>query len=783
MPPQLKPKQLALAFAIAVALAPIPASAQILLPDPAAAPVPEGFVVADIRLEGLQRIAAGTAFTHLPIQRGDRVDRSTIANAVRSLFASGFFNDVEVARQGDILVFTLTERPAIDKVTLVGNKDIKTEELTRVMGEAGLAEGDTFDRKNLDRLVQELYRQYNNRGKYNARIDPRVENLDRNRVALTLDIKEGKASRIRHINIVGNEAYKEKDLREDWESDTTNWMSWFRRDDQYSREKLSGDLEKLNAWYLDRGYVDFSVESQQVEISPDLRDMAITANITEGDVYTVSKVEVTGDTVLPQEQVESLVRLMPGMVFSRRLIEMSSDAIMSVLANIGYAFSEVTPIPDVNREDKTVDLKLFVDPGPRVFVRRVQIKGNLQTSDDVVRRELRQFEGAWYSQAAIDRSKVRLQRLGFFEEVEIENERLQGTPDQVDLVVTVKERNAGQFTFGLGFSQVSGLITTIQVVQDNFLGTGTQVSATAQRNTFSNRFDFGFSDPYFTDDGISVGYNLFYREFQAVDANLARFSSDTFGLSSTFGVPLSETDAVGVRFGIDSNEIFLVDGFSPEEFISFINRLGNRTFKSWRAELFWSRDSRNHFFVPTRGLSQRLSLEATLPGSTAEYFKFQYQLSHYLPLHRWVVLNSRLDLGYGDGYGNVKELPFFENFIAGGTRSVRGFRDNTLGPIGTARLSSVRQPLGGSLKTVGGFDFVLPTLFKSDAARASLFVDVGNVFDGIDNFEANELRASYGVSLQWQAPVGPIIISYAIPLRDKEDDELERLQFTFGTTF
>jgi outer membrane protein insertion porin family len=782
MPPHIKPRLLALALASALATSPV--HAQMLVPQPApAAGIPEGFIVSDIRLEGLQRIAAGTAFTHLPIQRGDRVDRAVIAGAVRSLFASGFFNDVQVARQGDILVVTLTERPAIDSVTLIGNKDIKTEELERVMGEAGLAEGDTFDRKNLDRLVQELFRQYNNRGKYNARIDPQVEALDRNRVSLTLDITEGKASRIRHINIVGNEQFKEKDLRDTWESDTTNWMSWFRRDDQYSREKLSGDLEKLNAWYLDRGYVDFSIESQQVEISPDLRDMAITANIVEGDVYTVSKVEVTGDTILPQEQIEALVRLAPGMVFSRRLIEMSSDAIMSVLANIGYAFSEVTPIPDVDRLEKTVDLKLFVNPGPRVFVRRIQINGNLQTSDDVVRRELRQFEGAWYSQAAIDRSKVRLQRLGFFEDVEIETERLQGTPDQVDLAVKVTERNAGQFTFGLGFSQVSGLITTVQVVQDNFLGTGTRVSATVQRNTFSNRLDFGFIDPYFTDDGISVGYNFFFREFQAVDANLARFTSDTFGASATFGVPLSETDSIGVRFGIDSNEIILVDGFSPVEFLDFINRVGNRTFKAWRTEIFWSRDSRNHFFVPTRGISQRLSLEATLPGSTAEYFKVQYQLSHFLPLHRWVVLNSRLDLGYGDGYGDIKELPFFENFIAGGTRSVRGFRDNTLGPIGFAELSSFRQPLGGSLKTVGGVDFVFPALFKSDAARVSAFVDVGNVFDGIDNFEQSELRASYGVSLQWQAPVGPIIISYAIPLRDKADDELERLQFTFGTAF
>lgn len=782
MPRTPTPKLLALALAAGLAAPPV--CAQLLAPEPAPAQAAEeGFVVSDIRVEGLQRIAIGTVFTYLPIERGDRVDGLAIGNAIRSLFRSGFFNDIKMDRQGDILVVTVQERPAINKITIAGNKDIKTEELTKAMAETGLAEGETFEQANLDRVVQELYHQYNNRGKYNANLKTGVNPLDRNRVDITLDITEGKAAKIRHINIVGNETYKAKDIRETWESDTTNWLSWYRSDDQYSREKLSGDLEKLNAWYLDRGYADFNVESQQVEISPDRRDMAISVNITEGEVYTVSEVEVAGDTILPQEQIEALVRLAPGMIYSRRLIDLTSDAIVAVLSNIGYAFAEVTPIPELDREKKTIALKLFVEPGQRVSVRRIQIKGNQRTSDEVVRRELRQFESAWYSQAAVDRSKVRLQRLGYFEEVEIEKERVPGTPDQVDLTATVKERNAGQFTFGLGFSQLSGLITTIQVVQENFLGTGNRVGITVSRNTFANTFDFSYSNPYFTEDGVSVGYNLSYREFGGNDANLARFTSDTVLARATFGLPLSETDSIGLTFGIDRNEVITVPGITAQELVEFIDRVGQRTFHSWRTEVFWGRDSRNHFFVPTRGSNQRLSIEATLPGSTAEYWRIQYQYAKFWPMGRILVLNPHIDLGYGDGYGDVKELPFFENFYAGGVRSVRGYTDNTLGPQGFAQFSTFRQPLGGSLKTVGGVELIFNRLFDTDAARVSAFFDAGNVFRDTDDFDTGDLRASVGLSVQWQAPVGPIIISYAIPLNDKPGDDTERLQFTFGSLF
>jgi outer membrane protein insertion porin family len=765
-----------LAIALAAALA---------LPQPSAAQALQPFVVSDIRIEGLQRIAAGTVFTYLPIERGQRMDSQAAGDAIRALFATGFFSDVKLERQNDILVVTVQERPAINKITLVGNKDIKTDDLMKGLKDIGLAEGETFDRLDLDRVTQELIRQYNNRGKYNATIKPSIANLDRNRVDITIDVKEGKAAKVRHINIVGNTKFDEEDLRDGWESDTSNWLSWYRRDDQYSREKLSGDLEKLSEFYLDRGYAQFAIESSQVSLSPDKKDVYITASISEGEVYKVKSVEVTGDTILPKEQIDGMVFLRKGATFSRRVMEFSSDAITAALSNIGYAFAKVTPIPDIDNEKKEIGIKLFVEPGQRVHVRRIVFKGNVKTADEVMRREMRQFEGAWYSQAAIDRSKVRLQRTGYFEEVDIETPPVPGVADQVDVVVSFKERSAGQFIFGLGFSQLAGITTSIAVTQDNFLGTGNRISVAVSNNTFSKSINFGFSDPYFTDDGISIGYNLQYSEFNSGDANTAQFSSNTIAARSIFGIPLSETDSISAALGIDSREIFAIRGFTPDELVDYIERVGNRTFHSVRAELAWARDSRNHFFVPTRGTFQRLGVEVVLPGSTQEFYKVTYDGSRLWPLSRHLVVQTSASLGYGEGYGNAKSngLPFFENFFTGGTNSIRGFRDNTLGPTATVSGSTFQQPIGGSVKTVGNIEMIFPTLFKSESTRISAFVDFGNVFRRTSDVSLNEFRASTGLSMQWQAPVGPIVISYAKPIRTKDGDRTEQLQFTFGGRF
>lgn len=847
------PSRRLLALALATALAPAPAVsvwAQSVDPstsEPAqpAEPVPAapqpgveqaaqaspsdgvGFTASDIRIDGLQRISAGTVFTYLPIERGDRVTPVRVAEAIQALYRTGFFRDVAVGRQGDILVVTVAERPAINELTLTGNKDIKTEDLMVGLQEIGLAEGDTFDQLALDRVTQELIRQYNNRGKYNVEITPTVTDLPRNRVDVALAIDEGDAAKIRHINLIGNRTYADEAILETWESAESNWLSWYRRDDQYSREKLSGDLEKLNAWYLDRGYVDFSVDSTQVAMSPDKQDMFITAGISEGDRYTISSVDITGNTVLPKERIERLVLVKPEQIFSRRLLEISSESITATLGNIGYAFAQVNPVPDINREDKTVGITLQVVPGPRVNVRRIVFQGNTRTADEVLRREMRQFEGAWYSQAAIDRSKIRLQGLGFFESVDVQTEPVPGSNDLVDVVINVKETPSGSFVFGLGYSQLSGVTTQVQLTQNNFLGTGNRISTSVQRSDFLQRYDFSFMNPYFTDSGVSLGYNLWYREFDFADYNTAQYSSTSGAAQMVSSIPITETDSISFLLGIDSNEIFTYPGRTPQEAVDYVTAVGQRTFHAWRGEIGWGRNTLNHALTPTRGSVQRVWLEATLPGSTAEYFKINYSYSKFWPLSRHFVLNTRAELGYGDSYGDAHVrnicftagtsvdhdndpdtrpvfipgpdptepclpsspdyvdtvtadgLPFFENFYAGGTRSVRGFADNTLGP----QVEPFGQAIGGALKTVGSLEMFFPTLLDTGAARISAFVDFGNVYRDIDAFDAGEMRASTGVALMWRSPMGPISISYAMPLRDEEGDELERLQFTFGGQF
>ena len=784
------------------------------------------FTVSDIRIDGLQRIGAGTVFTYLPVERGDTVDQSRAAEAVRALYKTGFFEDVKLDHQGSILVITVVERPAINKLTLAGNKDLKTDDLLKGLKDIGLAEGETFNRLNLDRVTQELNRQYNNRGKYGVEITPNVERLDRNRVNVTLNIKEGKAAKIRHINLVGNETYTEDDITKGWESHTSNWLSWYKRDDQYSREKLSGDIEKLNAWYLNRGHIDFSLESTQVAISPDKKDMYLTAGITEGEVYSISGVTVSGETVLPKEEIERIVTfIQPGSTFSRGLLEVATDAITARLGNIGYAFAQVTPVPTIDREKRTVAIEMQVQPGPRVNVRRIVFKGNTRTADSVLRRELRQFEGTWFSQSAIDRSKVRLSRLGYFEEVEVENAPVAGTDDQVDVVYTVKETTSGSVSAGVGYSQLSGLNLSLQLSENNFLGTGNRVSMAVNRSAYQKRYNFSFMNPYFTDEGMSLGYNLSWSEFDYSNFNVAQYSTTSGAAQVLMGLPLSETDSVSLMVGIDANEILAFPGSTPQPLVDYIDAVGNRTFHAVRTQVGWGRDSRNDFFMPTFGTTQNLSAEVALPGSTVEYYKLQYDVAKYWPLSPAVVIRTAANFGYGDSYGQdftrnlcyteptpptqanptpppppppsspclptssdyaktvtASGLPFFENFYAGGisaTGKVRGFVDNTLGPTFTSGFG-FRQPLGGSFLVAGSVEAIFPKLFDSPAARISAFLDFGNVYNGFDNFDAGDLRVSTGVSLLWRSPMGPLSISYAFPLRKEDGDQIERLQFSFG---
>jgi outer membrane protein insertion porin family len=747
------------------------------------------FVVQDIRLDGLSRISAGTVYSYLPVEKGDTIDRAGAAEAIRALYKTGFFKDVQVSRQGDILVVTVVERPAISTIEIDGNKDIKDEDLLKGLKEIGLAEGETFDRLELDRLTQELMRQYNNRGKYNVSIKPTVTELDRNRVDIRIQIAEGKASKIKHLNVVGNTTFSDEEIREDFESDTTGWLSWYSKDDQYSREKLSGDLEKLTSYYQDRGYVDFNIESTQVTISPDKRNIYLTANVREGEVFTISEIKLTGDLILGEPEIRRLVYTQPGDIFSRRKLELSSEAMQKVLGNIGYAFADVTPIPKVDKENRTVEVTFFVNPGKRVYVRRINFEGNTRTQDEVLRREMRQFEGAWFSQAAIDRSKIRLQRLGYFKTVDITTPRVAGSEDQVDVLVKVEEQSSGAFQFGLGYSQLQGLLTSISVTQRNFLGTGNSVGVTLQNNSVLKRFDFSYIDPYFTDDGVSVGYTLSYRELDQGEANIANYTSDIASGSVIFGIPLTETDTLSMVMSLSRNQIGTFPGITPPEIIDYINEVGKRTFSTWGLSAGWARDSRNKFFAPTRGAYQRVGAEVALPGSTQENYKLFYEGARYWPLGDIFSLLTRAEVGYGDGYGNADVLPFYENFYAGGVRSVRGFEDNTLGPCSDPNPlidGDLCQPLGGALLTVANLELIFPTPFVKrgdDSTQFSAFVDVGNVFEDYDAFDVGELRASAGISFKWQAPVGPIIVSVAYPLIKEDEDRTETLQFTFGNQF
>ncbi|SEO67838.1 outer membrane protein insertion porin family [Luteibacter sp. UNC138MFCol5.1] len=787
----------------------------------------EPFVVSDIRIDGLTRIAQGTVLSYLPIEKGETLSDDKAQAAIRALYQTKFFSDIELDRQGDILVIKVVERPAIAKLTLRGNKDIKEDDLRKGLKEIGLAEGETFDRLSLDRVQQELIRQYYNRGKYNVSVEPHVTRLDRNRVAIDIEIREGKAAKIKEINVIGNKAFSDKAIRDGFESNTSNWLSWYSKDDQYSREKLSGDLEKLSNYYMNRGYADFGIDSTQVAISPDKRAMYVDASVKEGEVYTVSDVKLLGELILPEETLRKLVYIHKGDTFNRAAIEASTDAIKAILANIGYAFAKVTPIPKLDKDKRTADLTLFIEPGKRVYVRRVVFQGNTRTEDTVLRREMRQLEGSWYSQGAIDRSKTRLQRLGYFKTVDIDKALVPGTVDQVDLTAKVEEQSAGSLMFGVGYSQYSGIILSASVSQNNFLGTGDRFSIGAETSTYYKRINASYTNPYLTDSGIAIGYNLGYSKLDYGDTDLANYQYSTKSFETTLSIPITDFDSISTSLGISSNKIN-TSFYTPAPLIAYQDALGNKTIHSWTSSLGYTHDTRNSYWAPTRGGQLTASVSGALPGSTVQYYKLFGEANHYWPIGKGFVLYLDGQVGYGKTYGQTYdhdgfaynpqdpnnptkiyskgdrvEFPFWENYYAGGVRDVRGFQDNTLGPRlcdgGSAssvpdskgRCSggyySYGQPVGGAFKVLGTAQVFLPLPFLKDVntARVSWFVDVGNVYKDYGSFDASDLRASTGLSLQWQAPIGPLIINFAVPFRKKDADNrfVERIQFTFGNTF
>ncbi len=798
----------------------------------------EPFEVEDIRIVGADRISHGTIFSYLTVERGSRVTDRDIKDSIKSIFSTGFFHDVKLLREGNLLIVSVVERPAIASIDIDGNKSIETEELMRGLSNIGLTEGEVYDKLQLDRVKNELTRQFFSRGKYNVVIETKIKELDRNRVSVEIDIDEGKAAKIRHIKIVGNTLFSDEELIEAFESSTTNWLSWYSQDDQYSKEKLNGDMEVLRSYYMDRGYVDTEIESVQVTISEDKKDIYVTANIQEGSKYSFGDMEMTGDLIYDKDVMMNYVITKPGEVFSQQLVELTANRIKSVLTNVGYAFAAVEPVTEVNKDEQTVDVTYFVAPGKRVYVRRINFYGNVKTKDEVLRREMRQFEGGWFSQALVDRSKLRLQQQPYFDEVEIDTPRVPGTEDQVDVNVTVKERTSGQFNFGLGFSQVSGLNISTSVSLQNLLGSGNTLSVAVNNSSFYKRLNLFYLDPYFSDDGISLGYSVNFTNIDQGEANIARFNSSNGSIGIQASFPVTEFDRIFTSLSYERVSVRAFNDLTADAIINDLLDLGGyaytciianrpedpadlpplseqclddtpldpdevkvpfqyrRAFTFYKTEARWSRDSRNRFFNPTAGSYHSIGVEATIPGSTAEFYKINVRENKLFPLTENLVLSLRGELGYGDGYGDTESLPFFENFFAGGVNSVRGYDDNTLGPkssvgddflIGTDIPATSRpgDPIGGAFKVVGSAELVFPTPFAKagNAARLAWFVDVGNVFEDFDAFEARELRMSTGVAIKWRAPVGPIIISFAMPFNDDANDRTERIQFSFGNTF
>lgn len=736
------------------------------------------FVISDIRVEGLQRIAPGTVFNYLPLKVGDVLDRAASQRALRALFKTEFFNDIRFEREGDVLVVVVDERPSVSEITITGNKSIESADLLTGLKQTGLATGNVFNRSLLDRIQQELRQVYFSRGRYGVSIDATAKPLSRNRVEVVIAIDEGEVATIEGISFVGNQVFKDKELRKQLGLSTGGWLSFISKDNQYSKQKLSAGLEALRSFYLDQGYLNFRIDSAQVTITPDRRGIYVTVNMTEGEVYRLGEVKLAGNLILPEEELVKLVFSSTGDVFSRARTTATTTAITEKLGDQGYAFANVNAIPVVDEAAKTVALTYYVDPGKRVYVRQVSVAGNTKTRDEVVRREVRQMEGAPISTKLVKLSRSRLRRLNYFDDVTIETPPVPGSPDEVDLNVGVKEKPSGVLLAGIGFSQSQGIVLNGSITQDNFLGSGKRVTLAASNSTAVRNYRFGYTNPYYTIDGISRGFDLRYQSTNADDIDIADYTTDVSYAGVNFGLPLNEFDSVRFTLGFEHSAISAGSGAS-QEITDYIDENGD-SFAGFKATASWRHDTRDSAVFPTQGVEQQLDVEVGLPGSDIEFYKVRYRHNWFRPLIGDYVLVLGGDLGYADVYGQAEELPFFENFFAGGIRSVRGFEDNTLGPR-----DSQDDPLGGASMIVGRAEVQFPVPFRLDtkSARLGVFLDAGGVFSQDASFDTGELRYSTGVSALWLSPLGALAFSLALPLNADADDDAQPFQFTFGNTF
>ncbi|OUD15786.1 outer membrane protein assembly factor BamA [Thioflexithrix psekupsensis] len=738
----------------------------------------ESFVVEDIRLEGLRRNSPGTVFNYLPVNRGDKFDAELSVLAINRLFKSGLFRDIQLQRDGNVLVVVLDERPAISFIEFNGNKQLKTDDLRRALRGVGFAEGRVFDRSLLERVEQELQRQYFTLGRYGVSLQSTVTPLDRNRVAVQIDIREGEVARIQHINLVGNRAFDDDTLLSELNLTTGGWFTFLTNSDQYSRQKLAGDLETLRSYYLDRGYINYSIDSTQVSITPDKEHVYITINMTEGDQYRVNEIRLVGNLIAPEEELLGLMKVKSGDVFSRKSVTASTEAVTDRIGHEGYAFANVNPVPDIDPATKTINLSLFIDPGKRVYVRNINFSGNTRTRDEVLRREMRQMESAWISTQHVKRSQERLERLNYFDNVTVETQLVPNHNDLVDLNYRVVERPSGNLMAGVGFSQSQGLLFNASIQQDNFLGTGKRVGFAFNNSKVNTVYNLSYFNPFIDVDGVSRGYNLFYRTTDAEEANLSRYTMDIYGLGVNYGIPISEFNDVRLGGEYDHTELKTTSE-SAQEIFDFIRDNGE-SYHAYRLVAGWSRDTRNRSILPDSGVMQSFSARVALPLGDLKYYKVSYRHQWLYPLTENYTLSLDGEVAYGDGYGSTHSLPFFENYTAGGPRSVRGYEDNTLGPR-----DSRGRPFGGNFKMVGNAEIILPVPFAENAKsfRLSAFVDVGNVYASIDDFEASDLRYTAGLAALWVSPLGMLTFSLAKPLNKKPGDETQAFQFSIGTTF
>lgn len=752
----------------------------------------ELFQIEDIRVDGLQRVSAGTVFAALPVSAGELIDEEGIREATRALFQTGYFDDIRIARDEDVLVIIVTERPAIAEINITGNKAIETEQLLEALHGAGLDEGQIFRQSVLQGMSQELRRQYVSQGRYGADVIAEVSDLPRNRVAVTLTIDEGSVAAIKHINIVGNNVFDDDTLIALFDLKTTGLLSFFLNDDKYAREKLSGDLERIESWYLDRGYLKFSIDSTQVSINPDRDTVFITVNVSEGEVYTVNKVELAGELIMTEEQARRLIIMREGLIFSKSLMTTSKEFITKRLGTEGYTFAEVEAYPEINEDDKTATVTFFVNPGKRAYVRRIEFRGNTKTDDEVLRREMRQLEAASASTELIEHSKVRLERLGHFKEVKVETREVPGTNDQLDVFYTVEEQPSGSVGASLGVAQGSGLILGGNIQEKNFLGTGNAVSFGVNQSKYRTSAMVSLRDPYFTKDGVSAGYQFSYVTTDYGDFDVAEYTSDSFTTGVSFGYPLSETSRIS--YGVNIENLSIDVGVFPSlEIVQFLLDNGDN-YTTVSGNLNWSRSTLNRGILATRGSSQRAGIEFTVPGMDLDYIKLSYAAQYFKPITKRLTLRLKTDIGYGIGMGDSDRLPFFKNYYGGGFNSVRGYKRNSMGPQDTPVPGfDDPDPFGGNVKAVGSAELIFPVPFMKDnrSVQAVVFFDAGNIFDTeCNDFQENcfspdigELRYSFGIGGTWISGFGPITVSLASPFNDNEFDEKEVFQFSMGQGF